>query len=579
MLAQMEVAYRRVETCTSRVKLESAEINLLKVLEQARDVMTASLMSVSRELLQEVFGGSCFRTAKIRAVLDALRLSPDRAGDLRLQGCRNACESVEQVLKDLGLGAALRKAQEAERQALAQEAAGGAASAVVGAAAAAAATAAASALGGSEEAARKAAAEEEAARKAVQEEAARKAAEEKEAARKAAEEEEAARKAAEEEEAARKAAEEEEARKAAEEEAARKAAEEEAARKAAEEEAARKAAEEEAARKAAEEEAARKVAEEEAARRAAEEEATRKAAEEEAARKAAEEEAARKAAEEEAARKAAEEAARKAAEEETARKAAEEEAARKAAAEEAARKAAEEEAARKAVAEEAARKAAEEEAVRKASEEDEDGKKHSKVITGHAKGKGKGLGGAMPARPLCHEGRVPLCRIGCKRQVAPGVTRHGKPFDTCCRGCALGRKEHDVLCGKIDPTKVGPGKCKMGCSLAAARGRDSSGLALDTCCRGCARGEGHDEMCGQDIGEIAIPYADASDAFFQRAKSEMALVQYNQMLAEVRQLNRKAQTVDECLDKCKAILASQPELLAELQRLLVLSAKPRRTVI
>ncbi|CAJ1382921.1 unnamed protein product [Effrenium voratum] len=562
MLAQMEVAYRRVETCTSRVKLESAEINLLKVLEQARDVMTASLMSVSRELLQEVFGGSCFRTAKIRAVLDALRLSPDRAGDLRLQGCRNACESVEQVLKDLGLGAALRKAQEAERQALAQEAAGGAASAVVGAAAAAAATAAASALGGSEEAARKAAAEEEAARKAVQEEAARKAAEEKEAARKAAEEEEAARKAAEEEEAARKAAEEEEARKAAEEEAARKAAEEEAARKAAEEEAARKAAEEEAARKAAEEEAARKVAEEEAARRAAEEEATRKAAEEEAARKAAEEEAARKAAEEEAARKAAEE-----------------EAARKAAAEEAARKAAEEEAARKAVAEEAARKAAEEEAVRKASEEDEDGKKHSKVITGHAKGKGKGLGGAMPARPLCHEGRVPLCRIGCKRQVAPGVTRHGKPFDTCCRGCALGRKEHDVLCGKIDPTKVGPGKCKMGCSLAAARGRDSSGLALDTCCRGCARGEGHDEMCGQDIGEIAIPYADASDAFFQRAKSEMALVQYNQMLAEVRQLNRKAQTVDECLDKCKAILASQPELLAELQRLLVLSAKPRRTVI
>ncbi|CAJ1443547.1 unnamed protein product [Effrenium voratum] len=460
MLAQMEVAYRRVETCTSRVKLESAEINLLKVLEQARDVMTASLMSVSRELLQEVFGGSCFRTAKIRAVLDALRLSPDRAGDLRLQGCRNACESVEQVLKDLGLGAALRKAQEAERQALAQEAAGGAASAVVGAAAAAAATAAASALGGSEEAARKAA----------------------------------------------------------------------------------------------EEEAARKVAEEEAARRAAEEEATRKAAEEE-------------------------EAARKAAEEETARKAAEEEAARKAAAEEAARKAAEEEAARKAVAEEAARKAAEEEAVRKASEEDEDGKKHSKVITGHAKGKGKGLGGAMPARPLCHEGRVPLCRIGCKRQVAPGVTRHGKPFDTCCRGCALGRKEHDVLCGKIDPTKVGPGKCKMGCSLAAARGRDSSGLALDTCCRGCARGEGHDEMCGQDIGEIAIPYADASDAFFQRAKSEMALVQYNQMLAEVRQLNRKAQTVDECLDKCKAILASQPELLAELQRLLVLSAKPRRTVI
>ncbi|CAL1138349.1 unnamed protein product [Cladocopium goreaui] len=246
--------------------------------------------------LKEIFGGSCHRTAKICAILDAARLSAERAGDPRLQGCRNACESVEQVLKDLGLGAALRAAQEEERQALAD---------------------ARAADVGRSDAPFSSPKEEEAARKAADDEAARKAAEE-EAARKAAEEE-AARKAAE-EEAARKAAEDEAARKAAEEEAARKAAEDEAARKAAEEEAARKAAEEEAARKAAEEEAARKAAEDEAARKAAEEEAVRKAAEEEAARKAAEEEAARKAAEEEAARKAAEEeAARKAAEAEVAK--------------------------------------------------------------------------------------------------------------------------------------------------------------------------------------------------------------------------------------------------------------------
>eukprot|EP00435_Cladocopium_sp_Y103_P027359 s742_g6.t1 len=32
------------------------------------------------------------------------------------------------------------------------------------------------------------------------------------------------------------------------------------------------------------------------------------------------------------------------------------------------------------------------------------------------------------------------------------VTRHAKPFDTCCRGCALGQG-HDALCGRIDPSK------------------------------------------------------------------------------------------------------------------------------
>eukprot|EP00434_Breviolum_minutum_P016863 symbB.v1.2.014878.t1/scaffold1098.1/size138148/10 len=256
-----------------------------------RNVLTSTLISASRECLKEIFGGSCHRTAKICAVLDAARFSTERAGDPRLQGCRNACESVEQVLKDLGLGAALRAAQEEERQALAKACLGDA--------------------GGDD--ARSA--EEEAAKKAAEEETARKAAEE-EAARRAAEEE-----------AARKAAEEEAAKKAAEEGAAKKAAEEGAAKKAAEEGAAKRQLKRKqpskAARRGSSQKAARreKAAEEEAARKAAEE-AARKAAEEEAARKAAEEEAARKAVEEEAARKAAEEAAREAAEEEAAKAAA-----------------------------------------------------------------------------------------------------------------------------------------------------------------------------------------------------------------------------------------------------------------
>lgn len=43
---------------------------------------------------------------------------------------------------------------------------------------------------------------------------------------------------------------------------------------------------------------------------------------------------------------------------------------------------------------------------------------------------------------------------------------------------------------------------------------------------------------GVSVGHrhFAKRYADASDAFFQRAKSEMALVQYNQMLADLGEL-------------------------------------------
>lgn len=47
-----------------------------------------------------------------------------------------------------------------------------------------------------------------------------------------------------------------------------------------------------------------------------------------------------------------------------------------------------------------------------------------------------------------------FCRVGCGRRVAPGVTRAGRPFATCCRGCVMGFG-HDQRCGQIDPTKAG----------------------------------------------------------------------------------------------------------------------------
>ena len=68
---------------------------------------------------------------------------------------------------------------------------------------------------------------------------------------------------------------------------------------------------------------------------------------------------------------------------------------------------------------------------------------------------------------------------GCGRQVAPGTTKRGKPFDTCCRGCVMGFG-HDMTCGhlalvlgpanateanvagwEIHPLKVSMGKSSM----------------------------------------------------------------------------------------------------------------------
>mmetsp|Transcript_86324 Transcript_86324/g.171382 ORF Transcript_86324/g.171382 Transcript_86324/m.171382 type:complete len:640 (-) Transcript_86324:227-2146(-) len=87
-----------------------------------------------------------------------------------------------------------------------------------------------------------------------------------------------------------------------------------------------------------------------------------------------------------------------------------------------------------------------------------------------------------------------FCKVGCGRHVAPGVTRAGQPFTTCCRGCVMGFG-HDRLCGQIDPDKVGPGLCKNGCGLKIAPGCDAKGRPLTTCCRGCALGLGHDVTC------------------------------------------------------------------------------------
>jgi hypothetical protein len=86
------------------------------------------------------------------------------------------------------------------------------------------------------------------------------------------------------------------------------------------------------------------------------------------------------------------------------------------------------------------------------------------------------------------------CFKGCGRPVQGGTTPSGKPYKTCCRGCAMGFG-HDLTCGKLDVSKLAAGLCSNGCGLPVNKGTHPSGKPFTTCCRGCAKGQ-HDRWCG-----------------------------------------------------------------------------------
>ncbi|CAK0867773.1 unnamed protein product [Prorocentrum cordatum] len=106
----------------------------------------------------------------------------------------------------------------------------------------------------------------------------------------------------------------------------------------------------------------------------------------------------------------------------------------------------------------------------------------------------------------------PLCGEGCGRLVAPGL-RHGRPWKTCCRGCAQGR-DHDPACAALCAKVV---LCSRGCGLPVAPRQDPRGRPFQTCCRGCAVGEAHDEWCQ------AAPQTDEDIARQLRAFDEARL--------------------------------------------------------
>lgn len=112
---------------SSMVKLRAHEIDMLRHMESFRDSVRATLKGSSSEdgrgKLNACFGGDCVRIATFRAIIDATTFSTMNACDKRIPDSSDACEEMEGVLKDMGLGRTLEKEKEKMRYEIAEEAA------------------------------------------------------------------------------------------------------------------------------------------------------------------------------------------------------------------------------------------------------------------------------------------------------------------------------------------------------------------------------------------------------------------------------------------------------------------------
>lgn len=94
VLAKMELALSKVDKSQdSAVQLHPAELDLLKQLERARDLMTTAVQTShrNRQTLSDVFGGDGARIARIRAVLEA-------AAPVVVDGSPVACSNRNRVV-------------------------------------------------------------------------------------------------------------------------------------------------------------------------------------------------------------------------------------------------------------------------------------------------------------------------------------------------------------------------------------------------------------------------------------------------------------------------------------------------
>jgi len=121
IIDKMEKSIQKMEDLQGKVvKLKNAEVETLTQFELGRNFMMELLQNKEhgREKLQNIFGGDCSRIARLASCVEQAKFSDMYAGDARHPDCRNACQSIEQVLADLGLGFALRKALDDQKERL-----------------------------------------------------------------------------------------------------------------------------------------------------------------------------------------------------------------------------------------------------------------------------------------------------------------------------------------------------------------------------------------------------------------------------------------------------------------------------
>lgn len=119
IIDKMEKSIQKMEELQGKVvKLKNAEVETLTQFELGRNFMMELLQNKEhgREKLQNIFGGDCKRIARIACCVEQAKFSDMYATDARHPDCKNACQSIEQVLADLGLGFALRKALEEQKE-------------------------------------------------------------------------------------------------------------------------------------------------------------------------------------------------------------------------------------------------------------------------------------------------------------------------------------------------------------------------------------------------------------------------------------------------------------------------------
>jgi len=109
------------------VKFQGIVLDLFAHMDAARSLMMAVLKSenTKRTVLQHVFGGDCVRISRARAVIESAVAMGLCGRHQMAEDCLRTCESVEQVLGDLGLGFSLRQAQIQQRELLKRRRSGG----------------------------------------------------------------------------------------------------------------------------------------------------------------------------------------------------------------------------------------------------------------------------------------------------------------------------------------------------------------------------------------------------------------------------------------------------------------------